>query len=83
MTGFEALQQLRLPDAWQAEAIRALAAAGDAPLPLFSVAEALFRRAVEDGRAHQDIGCVIELLDARGSGEERTAGAPLDRKATS
>ena len=24
MTGFEALQQLRLPDAWQAEAIRAL-----------------------------------------------------------
>ena len=29
MTGFEALQQLRLPDAWQAEAIRALAAGDD------------------------------------------------------
>ncbi|MEI9997677.1 MAG: DEAD/DEAH box helicase [Verrucomicrobiota bacterium] len=29
MTGFEALQQLRLPDAWQAEAIRALDAGED------------------------------------------------------
>ena len=29
MTGFEALQQLRLPDAWQAEAIRGLAAGDD------------------------------------------------------
>jgi hypothetical protein len=29
MTGLEALQQLRLPDAWQAEAIRALAAGDD------------------------------------------------------
>ena len=29
MTGFEALQQLRLPDAWQAEAIRALGAGED------------------------------------------------------
>lgn len=29
MTGFEALQQLRLPDAWQAEAIRALASGED------------------------------------------------------
>jgi hypothetical protein len=29
MIGFEALQQLRLPDAWQAEAIRALAAGDD------------------------------------------------------
>jgi len=29
MAGFEALQQLRLPDAWQAEAIRALAAGDD------------------------------------------------------
>jgi superfamily II RNA helicase len=29
MTGLEALQQLRLPDAWQAEAIRALAAGED------------------------------------------------------
>src|ERR1700742_1029931 len=29
MTGFEALQQLRLPDAWQARAIRALAAGED------------------------------------------------------
>jgi superfamily II DNA/RNA helicase len=29
MTGFEALQQLRLPDAWQAQAIRALAAGDD------------------------------------------------------
>jgi hypothetical protein len=29
MTGFEALQQLRLPDAWQAEAIRALSAGDD------------------------------------------------------
>ena len=29
MTGFEALQQLRLPDSWQAEAIRALAAGDD------------------------------------------------------
>jgi len=29
MTGFEALQQLRLPDAWQAEAIRALVAGDD------------------------------------------------------
>ena len=29
MSGFEALQQLRLPDAWQAEAIRALAAGDD------------------------------------------------------
>ena len=29
MTGFEALQQLRLPDAWQAEAIRALASGDD------------------------------------------------------
>jgi hypothetical protein len=29
MVGFEALQQLRLPDAWQAEAIRALAAGDD------------------------------------------------------
>jgi superfamily II DNA/RNA helicase len=29
MTGFEALQQLRLPDAWQAEAIRALANGDD------------------------------------------------------
>lgn len=29
MNGFEALQQLRLPDAWQAQAIRALAAGDD------------------------------------------------------
>jgi hypothetical protein len=29
MSGFEALQQLRLPDAWQAEAIRALGAGDD------------------------------------------------------
>ena len=29
MTGFDALQQLRLPDAWQAEAIRGLAAGDD------------------------------------------------------
>src|SRR5277367_1921385 len=29
MPGLEALQQLRLPDAWQAEAIRALAAGDD------------------------------------------------------
>ena len=29
MNGFEALQQLRLPDAWQAEAIRALSAGDD------------------------------------------------------
>ena len=29
MSGFDALQQLRLPDAWQAEAIRALAAGDD------------------------------------------------------
>jgi DEAD/DEAH box helicase len=29
MTGFEALQQLRLPDAWQADAIRALVAGDD------------------------------------------------------
>src|SRR5271156_7056856 len=29
MTGFEALQQLRLPDAWQAQAIRPLTAGDD------------------------------------------------------
>lgn len=46
------------------EPIRELAAGAEAPLPLFSVASALFHDALAEGRAQQDIGCVIELLDA-------------------
>jgi 3-hydroxyisobutyrate dehydrogenase len=34
-----------------------------APTPLFDVAHAIFRRALEAGRGAHDIGCVIELLD--------------------
>jgi len=45
------------------EPIRELADATGAPSPLFAVAEQLFRSALADGRAHQDIGCVIDLLD--------------------
>ena len=47
------------------EPIRALADGAGAPLPLFSVAAALFEDAIAAGRAAEDIGCVIELLDAR------------------
>jgi L-threonate 2-dehydrogenase len=44
--------------------IHALAKSAEAPVPLFSVAADLFRAALADGRGDQDIGCVIELLDA-------------------
>lgn len=47
------------------EPIAALAAASNTTLPLFSHASGLFQQALADGRAHQDIGCVIELLDAQ------------------
>lgn len=46
------------------EPIRALGETANAPLPLFSVASTLFKNALDEGRAQQDIGCVIELLDA-------------------
>jgi 3-hydroxyisobutyrate dehydrogenase len=45
--------------------IRELAGAARAPTPLFSVAAELYEAALADGRANQDIGCVIELIDAR------------------
>jgi putative dehydrogenase len=45
------------------EPIAELAARAGAPLPLFSIAARLFDGALADGRAQQDIGCVIELLD--------------------
>lgn len=44
--------------------IRELAERTEAPVPLFSVASRLFQSALADGRAHQDIGCVIDLLAA-------------------
>ena len=44
--------------------IHALAAHAEAPLPLFSIASELFQTALADGRAHHDIACVIDLLDA-------------------
>ncbi|HTE54558.1 MAG TPA: NAD(P)-binding domain-containing protein [Kofleriaceae bacterium] len=45
-------------------AIDALAASAGAPVPLFSAAAELLRAALGEGRGDQDIGCVIELLDA-------------------
>jgi len=45
MTGFEALQQLRLPDAWQADAIRALAAGDDVIVQAPTGARTHFERA--------------------------------------
>jgi putative dehydrogenase len=47
------------------EPIRELADTSGAPSPLFAVAEQLFRSALADGRAHHDIGCVIDLLDSK------------------
>jgi 3-hydroxyisobutyrate dehydrogenase len=45
------------------EPIATLAATSASPTPLFTTAAELFRRALAEGRAQQDIGCVIELLD--------------------
>lgn len=44
--------------------IRELAARSETPSPLFEVASRLFERALADGRAPQDIGCVIDVLAA-------------------
>jgi len=53
--------------------IRALAAGADAPVPLFSIASELFRTALAGGRAQEDIGCVIDLLDDLSSSPPRDA----------
>jgi 3-hydroxyisobutyrate dehydrogenase len=45
--------------------IEALARASRAPIPMFEIAAELYRAALADGRADQDIACVIELLDAQ------------------
>jgi 3-hydroxyisobutyrate dehydrogenase len=49
--------------------IRALAAETGVPVRLFSAAAELYQAALAGGRAHHDIGCVIELL-------EQIAGPP-------
>jgi putative dehydrogenase len=43
--------------------IHELASTAGVPVRLFSAAAELYRAALADGRAHHDIGCVIELLD--------------------
>jgi L-threonate 2-dehydrogenase len=40
-----------------------LAATAGVPVRLFSAAAELYRTALANGRAHHDIGCVIELID--------------------
>ena len=45
--------------------IHALAAACDAPVPLFSIAAELFDTALAEGRHAQDIACVIDVLAQR------------------
>jgi hypothetical protein len=43
--------------------IATLAATATSPTPLFATAASLFQRALAEGRAQQDIGCVIELYE--------------------
>ena len=58
------------------EPIAQLAANAEAPSPLFAVASALYRDALAGGRAQEDIGCVIDLLDKAGTQNLRTKGTP-------
>jgi 3-hydroxyisobutyrate dehydrogenase len=51
------------------EPIRALAADSGVPIRLFAVAAELYQAALAGGRAHHDIGCVIELIDPDKKGQ--------------
>ena len=50
--------------------------AARAPTPLFDVAHQVFRRALANGRAEHDIGCVIELLDEHAAATDHPEERP-------
>jgi 3-hydroxyisobutyrate dehydrogenase len=60
--------------------IRDLGDSARAPTPLFDVAHQVFRRALANGRAEHDIGCVIDLLDEHAAAAGSTESPERNRR---